>query len=252
MESHMIKHHPTFELLQAHVHGDLPASLSVGISIHAEMCLQCKQRLDALTEEIAERVFEENKAIEHSPQVTSTLNYYQQKQADAKPTQATDENDSGELNFNIEQMIADITSTEQLDTVVERENIVIDIKGSAYSLPTPLHNISRGKQASVGKLTRSRLQLDEGEIHSSLLHISPGGGVPAHTHKGFELTVLLNGSFSDEHGEYNQGDFIMLDKTDQHYPVSEKGCLCFTVANDALHFTQGINKLLNPVGSFIY
>ncbi|MFQ3312714.1 MAG: putative transcriptional regulator, partial [Colwellia sp.] len=33
---------------------------------------------------------------------------------------------------------------------------------------------------------------------------------------------------------------------------STNGCLCFTVANDALHFTQGINKLLNPIGSFIY
>ena len=96
------------------------------------------------------------------------------------------------------------------------------------------------------------LQLDEGEIHTSLLHIDPGGSVPEHTHNGFELTLLLAGSFTDEQGEYVAGDFIMLDKRHQHHPVSEHGCLCYTVANDSLHFTQGINKLLNPIGSFIY
>jgi putative transcriptional regulator len=85
-----------------------------------------------------------------------------------------------------------------------------------------------------------------------LLHIQPGGSVPEHTHNGFELTVLIAGDFSDDQGEYVPGDFIMLDKKHQHHPVSEKGCLCFTVANDSLHFTQGINKLLNPIGTFIY
>ena len=33
----MVKHHPTFELLQAYVAGDLPASLSAAIAIHADM-----------------------------------------------------------------------------------------------------------------------------------------------------------------------------------------------------------------------
>ena len=76
--------------------------------------------------------------------------------------------------------------------------------------------------------------------------------MPEHTHKGFELTLLLDGSFSDDKGEYVKGDFIMLDASIKHNPISQDGCLCYTVANDALHFTQGINKLLNPIGNFIY
>ena len=63
---------------------------------------------------------------------------------------------------------------------------------------------------------------------------------------------MLAGTFADEQGEYVAGDFIMLDKRHQHQPATEHGCLCYTVANDALHFTQGINKLLNPIGAFIY
>ena len=109
-----------------------------------------------------------------------------------------------------------------------------------------------GKTSHIGKLSRARIQLEENEIHTSLLQIEPGGSVPEHTHKGFELTVLLDGSFHDEQGEYVKGDFIMLDRSHQHHPISDNGCLCYTVANDALHFTQGINKLLNPIGSFIY
>ena len=38
----MIKHHPTFELLRSFVDGDLPASLSAGIAIHADMCPKCQ------------------------------------------------------------------------------------------------------------------------------------------------------------------------------------------------------------------
>ena len=118
--------------------------------------------------------------------------------------------------------------------------------------PNVLRNMSLGKTAQIGKLSRARILLDEGEIHTNLLHIGAGGSIPEHTHKGFELTLLLAGTFADEQGEYVQGDFIMLDKRHQHQPATELGCLCYTVANDALHFTQGINKLLNPIGSFIY
>jgi putative transcriptional regulator len=64
--------------------------------------------------------------------------------------------------------------------------------------------------------------------------------------------LLLDGEFSDDQGDYVPGDFIMLDAENTHQPISEKGCLCFTVANDSLHFTQGINRLLNPIGTFIY
>ena len=94
--------------------------------------------------------------------------------------------------------------------------------------------------------------MDEGEIHTSLLQIQPGGMIPEHTHKGFEVTLLLDGEFSDDMGSYEAGDFIMLDGTHQHNPKTEDGCLCLTVVSDALHFTQGFGKLLNPFGSLLY
>lgn len=229
----MIKHHPKFELLQSFVNGDLPASLAAGIAIHADMCSQCQEKINQLTEQVAEASFEQN--FLHKFVVDD----------------AEDMAEIAELDFD--SIIDEITASDEIESVkIENNEQAIEFKGSQYVLPKAIRNVELGKTAQIGKLSRARLQLDEGEIHTSLLHIDPGGSVPEHTHNGFELTLLLAGSFTDEQGEYVAGDFIMLDKRHQHHPVSEHGCLCYTVANDSLHFTQGINKLLNPIGSFIY
>ena len=228
----MIKHHPKFELLQNFVNGDLPASLSAGIAIHADMCPQCQEKISQLTEQVAETSFEQN-----------FLHKF-----------VVDDEDMAEVaELEFDSIIDEITASDDIESVkIHNDEPSIEFKGSQYVLPKAIRNIELGKIAQIGKLSRARLQLDEGEIHTSLLHIDPGGSVPEHTHNGFELTLLLAGSFTDEQGEYVAGDFIMLDKRHQHHPVSEHGCLCYTVANDSLHFTQGINKLLNPIGSFIY
>lgn len=224
----MIKHHPKFELLQSFVNGELPASLSAAIAMHADMCPKCQSHIAALTEQIAEASFE-----------TESLD-----------GEIYSESIDNSLNFD--DMLSEITqSTAVFEAVAHQEN-QITFNSTSYTLPTTLNNMSFGKASNIGKLSRTRVQLDENEIHTSLLHIEPGGGVPQHTHKGFELTLLLEGSFHDEHGDYVKGDFIMLEGEHQHNPVSEKGCLCFTVANAPLHFTQGINKLLNPISAFIY
>jgi len=226
----MIKHHPTFELMQSYVNGELPASLSIAITMHAEMCSECKHTISQLTEQVAKNAFTES------------------EQQVIQQTQDLDQ----EFDSFFDDMISDITATDDADQVIEIEQRNVMFKGKTYSLPNALNNVDIGNPSNIGKLSRSRIKLDEDEIHTSLLQINPGGGVPSHTHKGFELTLLLDGKFTDHKGEYVKGDFIMLDENHHHNPVSEEGCLCYTVANDALHFTQGFNKLLNPIGNLIY
>lgn len=238
----MIKHHPKFELIQAFVNGELPASLAAGIAIHADMCPVCQQKIAQFTDQVAEVSFEE----EYLDRFIVDDNYTSQNsRLESSALQSNTEMD-------FEQMIATIVESPAADVSVPKVEKTVEFKGETYNLPLALNSMKLSKTAHIGKLSRTRVQLNEGEIHTSLLRIEPGGGVPEHTHKGFELTVLLAGSFHDESGEYVKGDFIMLDGSHQHHPVSTNGCLCYTVANDALHFTQGINKLLNPIGSFIY
>lgn len=220
----MIKHHPKLELLQRFVHGDLPASLSAGITIHAQMCPQCSELIQQLTEQAASDSFDTDNAVM----------------------------DCSIGDLDIDAMIDAITLSDDIDTLVNKPAVTMTFREITYTLPNAIANMTYGKTANIGKLARARIMLDEGEIRTSLLHIEPGGGVPEHTHNGFELTLLLEGSFDDDDGHYVAGDFILLDGRHQHNPISEQGCLCYTVANDSLRFTQGINKLLNPIGSFIY
>lgn len=229
----MIKHHPRLELLQSFVDGDLPASLSAGVAIHADMCSECQAKIAQLTEAAAEENFEFEEAY---------LDRFIVNEEDVEQISS----------INFDDMIADITASNSQDIQQVKQERLISFDNKDYMLPAVLNSMVFGKTAHIGKLSRARVHLEENEIHTSLLHIEPGGGVPEHTHKGFELTLLLEGSFEDEHGTYVKGDFIMLDNSHQHHPISAEGCLCFTVANDALHFTKGINKLLNPIGSFIY
>ncbi|MBA6265322.1 MAG: ChrR family anti-sigma-E factor [Colwellia sp.] len=226
----MIKHHPKFELIQSFVNGDLPASLSAGISIHAGMCPVCQQKISLLTDQVA------------------TLNFDESPTTVFEGDLATQELSA----INVDDMINAITESDNIDVMQAVKTKTVNFRNKSYELPSVLNNMMLGKTAHIGKLARRRVQLDENEIHTNLLHMEPNGSVPQHTHKGFELTLLLEGSFHDEEGEYVKGDFIMLDGQHLHNPISSSGCLCYTVANDSMHFTQGINKLLNPIGSFIY
>lgn len=229
----MIKHHPKFTLLKSFVDGDLPASLAAGVAMHADMCPICQQKILQLTDQVAEAIFEQDLLGE---------------------TNITENETSFEASqMSFDDIINNITASDDIAPAkVMPSERLITFKGMKYTLPNTLRNMDLGRTAQIGKLSRARINLGEGEIHTNLLHIGPGGSIPEHTHKGFELTLLLAGTFADDQGEYVAGDFIMLDKRHQHQPATEKGCLCYTVANDALHFTQGINKLLNPIGAFIY
>lgn len=83
---------------------------------------------------------------------------------------------------------------------------------------------------------------------SELLRIAPGVGVPAHTHEGEEITLLLHGAFEDETGHYKAGDMIVLDERSEHHPVSDAqtGCICLSVSSAPIKMTGPLMRFLNP------
>ncbi|WP_426358606.1 ChrR family anti-sigma-E factor [Pseudocolwellia sp. HL-MZ19] len=230
----MITHHPQYELLNAFVEGVLPASLSAGIAVHAEMCEICAKNIERITEEAAANTFSEDASIYNS----------------LSGKVITNKAVSNDSTFDL--MMKSIMEDNSISEMITQEPLDIEIKGTTYPLPTALRSMSMMGWQKLGKLSRARIDLNEGSLHTSLLHIDKDGGVPSHTHKGFELTLLLEGTFEDEKGTYVKGDFIWLTDKDTHTPHTKEGCLCYTVADDALQFTQGLSKLLNPIGMFIY
>lgn len=83
---------------------------------------------------------------------------------------------------------------------------------------------------------------------ASLLWIRAGMAMPAHTHHGSELTLVLEGGFTDLHGHYVRGDVAYADDDVDHRPVADddEDCICFAVTEGSLRLTGPIGRLFAP------
>ncbi|OOF15339.1 MULTISPECIES: ChrR family anti-sigma-E factor [Salinivibrio] len=228
----MIKYHPSSELLDAFAAGQLPTSMAIALSAHVELCQQCRKHVSAKEEALALAAFEEAET-EHEF-AAGTLPW------------------DDDLEADMMSAIFDAPEQDEASRIQVARSNEIRVGDKTYTLPRALQRFSDSNWLSFGKVQRARLNLEEGATRASFLHIDEGGSVPAHTHKGYELTLLLDGTFEDESGQYSPGDFILLDSRHHHTPSTKDGCLCYTVANAPLHFTKGVSKLLNTVGHAIY
>ena len=57
--------------------------------------------------------------------------------------------------------------------------------------------------------------------NGELYRIEPGATVPSHSHFGDELTLVVQGGFSDEVGSYGPGDICLKTPSDTHAPVGD-------------------------------
>lgn len=82
-----------------------------------------------------------------------------------------------------------------------------------------------------------------------LLHIPAGQAMPDHSHNGLELTMVLQGSFSDETGRFGVGDVEIGDESLDHTPVADAGppCICLAATDAPLRFNSLIPRLLQPI-----
>lgn len=216
----MIKYHPTRELLASHSAAQLPLSLSIAVSAHLEMCAQCQAAVRQITTQQADLLWSE----QSSPCI-----------------------DFSEMLNNIFEHKPELPA-KQKNKAVNRTFVA----GHHYQLPRALTAVEDLKWSGFGAISRARIIKDEGNTRASLLHIDKNGVIPSHRHKGYELTLLLQGSFADENGVYHKGDFIWLDNQVEHAPFTLEGCLCYTVQDAPLHFVSGLSKALNPLGKLIY
>ncbi|MCC4855932.1 ChrR family anti-sigma-E factor [Vibrio lentus] len=236
----MIKHHPNAAILKDFVDGNLADSVSLIVSSHVELCEHCQKQVSMLTAQAADSVFESDTSAFENDTAGLKLS---DSEMDAFLA------DDKEFDFDaIDQITADLSQA--VEVVVEAQQETVS--NTTFTIPRALNSVARKDWLNLGKISRARLDFDDESHHTSLLHIDKDGQVPCHTHKGFEITLLLEGSFEDEMGVYNKGDFIWLDGEHTHQPATKEGCVCLTVSSDALYFTKGVSQLFNPLGKYIY
>nr|WP_245355509.1 ChrR family anti-sigma-E factor [Rhizobium leguminosarum] len=91
------------------------------------------------------------------------------------------------------------------------------------------------------------LDIDGCEV--SLMWIRPGRALPAHTHKGMELILILDGAFNDERGHFGAGDISIADETVDHRPVAEKDrpCIAFAVSDGPVRLTGSFRQMIGDL-----
>lgn len=81
-----------------------------------------------------------------------------------------------------------------------------------------------------GTVWRKRVHLvgppESGQV-TSVVRYEPDSSFPAHDHPDGEEILVLDGVFSDEHGDWPAGTFLLNPEGFRHAPFSKPGCTLF-------------------------
>jgi len=211
----MAKLHPDLDLMMEYSAGTLPLAQSTCVSVHVGNCEHC-QRLSAQLSEVGAAMFE-----------------------------------------NLEPVSV---GQGQLDAVLARLDEEPPLKytlansGENSVTPAILQRLMKGDFSdltwkSIGKTLRiSYLKTGDPDHELALYHIKAGGRIPEHGHRGTEMTLVLEGAFSDADGSYQAGDFIVRRPGEVHSPMAlqSEDCICVAVLDAPLKFTSWKFRWLNP------
>lgn len=205
-----ITHHIPDAMLTAYAAGNLPHAFAVVVASHVSLCEQCRVALGA-HQAVGGAVLEEIAAVD----VSSSL-----------------KND----------ILAQLDAPFRPEPVYERNGIY----------PGPVIEALKGRAPRWKKLGMGvRQDILTADTNGSvrLLYIPPGQAVPDHSHSGLELTLVLQGSFSDETGRFGVGDLEIADEDLEHTPIADDGdaCICLAATDARLRFRALVPRLLQPL-----
>jgi len=100
-----------------------------------------------------------------------------------------------------------------------------------------------GKNIRVCKLR------SESESSLWMIRGEPGAKLPAHSHDGQELTLILKGSYACSSQIYSKGDLHESDEEGAHQPIiiGNEECVSLVATEGKLKFEHWIPRLLQPL-----
>ncbi len=205
-----ISHHTPDALLAAYAAGSLPQPYALVVAAHISLCLDCRAAFES-----------------HQSAGGVILDM-----SDAQP-----------VTQDLKSSIMD-----QLDTPVVPQPTY----PRSGIFPGPVMAALKGKPPrwkSLGLGVRQSI-ISAGKSGSArLLYIPPGQAVPDHSHNGMELTLVLQGSFSDATGHFGVGDLEVAYEDLEHTPTADEGepCICLAATDAPLRFVSLIPRLLQPL-----
>jgi putative transcriptional regulator len=215
-----IHHHPSDELLLDYASGALGEAWSLALATHLALCTECRrtvEKLEAVGGGMLEAVAPEPVGADALDAVMARLDDLPEQSARPVPA--------------------------------------VSAQKPAFRLPQPLRDYVGG---DVEEIDWQRLGLGAYQLliptgtdgaTARLLRIPAGKPVPAHTHQGMELTLVLCGAFSDDTGDYARGDLQEADAELEHQPVGAPGedCICLAITDAPLRFKSFAARLVQPL-----
>jgi len=202
----MIRHHPAPELLAMFAAGGLAPGAALVLACHLERCASCATQVAAL--ESAGGQFLDG--LPPTPLAPNALE---------KALAALDREPSG-----------DVPRTTELPRYLSR-----------YSLPSSVHKAGMGSRRWITpNIWFAPIRIAGSRSLTYLLYGRPDTMLSRHTHRGREFTCVLHGSFHDEVGRFERGDFEDADEMLLHAPTVETGsdCLCIIDAEAPMLLTK--------------
>jgi len=211
--------HPSDNELMEFSAGNLEWALSICISAHIQFCPHCK-----------------NKVAQFNGIGGSILNH-------VEPAPVSD--------TALANVMAKIKGLSQAPS--EEKEIAKSNNGRTRSLPRVVQKlIPQDKPLNWSfvspALRAARLETGQSKYEVCFHKIKRGGKVAEHDHRGLEVTLVLEGSFSDANGNYVEGDYIVKRPGEAHRPIAaqDQDCLCLSVVEAPVKVTGFMGKLINP------
>lgn len=228
-----IEHHPKDDTLYSYAAGSLPAALALVVGCHLQFCPQCRSQ------------------VRSGERLGGTL------MAALSPQALSERARSNVLQrLEMQEVHADtqaLTHTDEIEIVSSLaggENV-----GACGSMPVLLQKVLEEKDFDALPWKRTiapglkQIVVDCGEGRARLLRIAAGRKMPAHSHGGSELTLILSGGYSDTLGQFNAGDVADLEGSTEHQPVadSDRDCICLAGMDAPLAFKGLVARLIQPL-----
>lgn len=209
----MTRHHPDSLALMEYSAGNLSEPHALCIRLHLDKCPHCRSRVDTL-DSLGAVMMEEQPKVSVSESVFDSILSRIETETGQEPPVPTGPR-LGALQKLLGDDLNELPWKRQLGDVS-----VLDI---SEKFP------GQNEQVVLQKL-------------------AAGGKAPAHTHRGNETTIVLQGAFADQKGVFNQWDFVVLNEQDEHKPVAVgcEDCITLSVLSAPVKLTGAFTRLLNP------
>lgn len=214
--STMISRHPDAATVMSFAAGSLAEPLAAAVAAHVAMCAACRNDLHDM-ELLGAAVLDKSRAA---------------NEEDAAIDLPERPQDLAALDIGLP---ARTVASDKLPAPIARK----------YSLSfdeIPWKRLAPG-------VWHHRLALSPGvQGDLRLLKIAAGRKMPVHGHGGEELTLVLDGAYADETGEYRRGDVQDIDDETEHRPIADKelGCICLIASERPARFKGIVERLLQP------